>query len=109
MLGDDLPRRISVDLSSNDALDFVERLTEDDAFRRELEQNPQEVLARYGVEVTPEMIPSDLRLPDKEHLRELRSEIAAGRFRIGFEPDQLFYPFFIFLSFYPFLQGKQGS
>lgn len=59
-----------VDLTDDRHRDFMEKLTEDDDFRAELQDNPGEVLPRYGIPHDPERMPGKLDLLPKEEIKE---------------------------------------
>jgi hypothetical protein len=52
---------ISMSLSSEQALDFVRKLGEDDDFRRRLRDNPARTLRRYGISLPKQHIRSVYR------------------------------------------------
>ena len=59
-----LPYVISANITREDARKLIDRLAHDDEFRSEFEGNAQEVLHRHGIEVTPQSLPDEVRLPD---------------------------------------------
>jgi hypothetical protein len=65
-------RRVRMDVTTESAQRFLELLSEDDAFRTGLAQNPRSVLAEYGVDVSPELVPAQVKIPSKRKLRLLK-------------------------------------
>lgn len=58
----------TLNLSSEQASDFLRSLVEDDAFRREVENAPGKALAGKGIAVPPEAIEGPVTLPSKADL-----------------------------------------
>jgi putative modified peptide len=60
---------ITLRVGQDQALELLRRLAEDDDFRREIESSPAQVLASYGIEITPpEAIPPRAQLASKEQI-----------------------------------------
>ena len=70
-----LPYVISANLSREDARNLIMRLADDEGFRDEFERNTQQVLHDYGIEVTPQSLPEEVRLPDPDAIRDFLSLI----------------------------------
>jgi hypothetical protein len=65
-----LPYVISANLSREDARDLIMRLADDEEFRGEFQRNTQQVLHDHGIEVTPQSLPEEVRLPDPDAIRD---------------------------------------
>lgn len=52
------------------AQQLLERLASDDDFRARMEKEPVAALAEYGFVIDPEIAPSNVALPSKEHIKE---------------------------------------
>jgi hypothetical protein len=70
-----LPYVISANLTREDARDLILRLADDEAFREEFQANTQQILHEYGIEVTPQSLPEEVRLPEPEAIREFLSMV----------------------------------
>lgn len=70
-----LPYVISANLSREDARNLIMRLADDEAFRDEFQRNTQQVLHEYGIEVTPQSLPEEVRLPDPDAIRAFLSMV----------------------------------
>jgi hypothetical protein len=96
--------RATLDVDSERAHEFIRRLAEDDDFRAELESNPEKTLTDYGVAVSPDLIPDEIRLPSKDEIRRLLTQLdeLAGTLPQGLRRMLIrFFPFF----FHPLLRG----
>jgi hypothetical protein len=80
---------IQLRMTTAQAREFAERLTDDD-FRDRLENNTGETLAEYGIEAAPGVIPDTVRLPQKKELEDMIGKIPGGH---GFRDEA--YPGFI--------------
>ncbi|MFP5317389.1 MAG: NHLP-related RiPP peptide [Acidimicrobiia bacterium] len=58
-------------VTPDDAKAFATALAEDDDFRAQLKQNPEEALARYGITIPPGQVKPPVELPSKEQLRKV--------------------------------------
>lgn len=54
----------------------MERLAADDDFRAQLEENPRAVLADYGIDVPEELVPSQVQLPAKDEVEQIRGVLS---------------------------------
>jgi len=70
-----LPYVISANITRQEARDFILRLADDEAFREEFQGNAQQILHEYGIEVTPQSLPEEVRLPDPDAIREFLSVV----------------------------------
>jgi hypothetical protein len=68
---------IKIQISREQAEDFLYRAAHDPEFRAKVEADPAGVLRGYGVEISPETVPHLAQLPDPEDIEALRSQIAA--------------------------------
>jgi putative modified peptide len=66
---------VALRMTPGQARKFVELLEADDEFRAELAAQPRRVLAQYGVEVAPSLIPAKVKLPEKRQVAKIRSAI----------------------------------
>lgn len=89
--------RIRVDISSDQAIDFVNKLAapegdaDGDAFRDRLMSSPAEVLWEYGVEASPELLEGMTELPSRHDVQGIRDQIAGGQHvTLGAGPQFLF-------------------
>ena len=55
--------------SSHGQLAILRQAAQDDHFRAALAADPEAVLARYGLQVDPDQIPSRITLPSKEAIQ----------------------------------------
>ena len=55
---------------SEGQLAFLHRIAHDDRFRAEVEADPGAKLAEFGLRVDPENLPSEVRLPSKQAIRD---------------------------------------
>jgi putative modified peptide len=88
MLGEDQPIQISMTPSQADEL--LEKLADDDDFRRELEADPQGVLARYGITVPEQVLQGETILPPKEEVQDALSQMGTSELH----PETLGLPIF---------------
>jgi hypothetical protein len=65
-----LPYEIKANLTRQDARDLIVRLADEPAFREEFERDTYRILSESGIEVTPETLPEEVRLPDPEAIHE---------------------------------------
>jgi hypothetical protein len=65
-----LPYVISANITREDAQQLIDRLAHDQDFRREFEGNAQAILHEHGIEVTPQSLPDEIRLPDPAAIDE---------------------------------------
>jgi hypothetical protein len=77
--GRELDKRVSINISPNEAMEFANRLTYDDQFRGRLEANPVEVLAEYHIYMPSDQLPRSTTLPPKEELRKTIPALTRGR------------------------------
>lgn len=68
-----LPYLISANITRGDARDLINRLAEDEDFRKEFETDAQRVLHDNGIEVAAQSLPEEIRLPDPEAIRDFLS------------------------------------
>jgi putative modified peptide len=66
---------VALRMTPGQARNFVELLETDDKFRAALAARPRKVLADYGVEIAPSLIPASVKLPDKRQVARIRSAI----------------------------------
>ncbi len=89
------------------ARQFAEGLKQDE-FRQRLEEDPRTVLAEYGIEIPPDLLPDRVQLPEPGDLEELLGQIPGGQ---GFraEADEFFiHPVMILLFALAFLGEEPG-
>jgi hypothetical protein len=58
----------TLNLSSEQASNFLRSLVEDDAFRSRLESAPEQAFAEKGIPVPPEAVAGPVKVPPKEEL-----------------------------------------
>jgi hypothetical protein len=68
-----LPYEIRVNLTRERARDLIIRLAEEPEFRAQFEADARAVLAEYEIEVGPETLPEQVRLPEPDAIREFLS------------------------------------
>ena len=91
-------QRIGVNITPNESLEFLQKLTSDDDFRSNLEKNPREILSRHHIYLTPEQIPENFALPSKEEMQKIQKQLIAGEsFQI--ESKNAYIAFLAFLAF----------
>ena len=93
------PIDIRITTTPEQAIEFLERLTDDDDFRTRYEQNTVEVLAEYGVQLPAEGLPEGIKAPSREALANARTELYAARDR----GDEMFGFFGWGLAFFSFM------
>jgi hypothetical protein len=65
----DQPLEITISLSREEAIIFLEKLAHHEDLRAEFEQNPYDVLSENGIEVRPaEAVPSPVTAPNPEDI-----------------------------------------
>jgi putative modified peptide len=78
---------ISIDLTPDQADEFLEHLATDDVFRRDLEADPSSALRKYGINVQGADLISGLKkAPDKSAIESLRDSVqplSPGRVLFG--------------------------
>jgi putative modified peptide len=72
---------VNLESTFEQANELLHKLAHDDGFRAELEQNPGEVLRRYGVHVSP--APPAAKLPSKRELAGVLEEFGEHRDLFG--------------------------
>jgi putative modified peptide len=65
------PYRIKADISREKAISLIERLATDDDFRAEFAANTRTILLDHRIDVSPETLPEEITLPDKEAIARL--------------------------------------
>jgi hypothetical protein len=70
-------RRVEIfmDLTPQEALDFLQKLATDDEFRDRLQGDPRSVLVDYRIEVNDAGLPVKAELPPKEQVQELLERV----------------------------------
>jgi hypothetical protein len=68
---------IRLNITPRKSHEFVTRLARDEKFRTALEERPAEILREYDIEISPESVPSEIRLPQPEDVEDVLSEMAA--------------------------------
>lgn len=76
--------QINVSMTSDQAVEFLDRLANDDDFRARFEEDTQAALAEYGIDAPAEAIPDVVVAPPKGLLHEASSSLKAAR---GVEPE----------------------
>ncbi len=66
-------------VSSQEHRALLAQVTENDAFRAELQANPGAVLARFGIALDPSEIPAKVALPEKNFLASALDEASIER------------------------------
>ena len=70
---------INLRLTQEQGLELLTRLVDDDEFRERLEESPAEVLAEYGIEITPpQALPAPTKLASRESIKDLLDEMREG-------------------------------
>jgi hypothetical protein len=64
-------RTITVNISRDEAFDFLSELAEDDDLRARVEADPGAELAQRGIDISPDLLPSEAKLASKDQIREL--------------------------------------
>jgi hypothetical protein len=75
------PIDIRITTTPEQAIEFLERLIDDDDFRARYEQNTLEVLAEYGIQLPSVGMPEGIKAPPAEAISAVRSELYAARDR----------------------------
>jgi hypothetical protein len=92
------PIDIRITTTPEQAIEFLERLTDDDDFRARYEQNTLELLAEYGVHLPPQGLPEGIQAPPRELLANTRDQLYGARDR-GEEMFGFFHWGLVFFSF----------
>jgi putative modified peptide len=66
-------QRLNLNITPNEAHEFLLKLSTDDNFRDRLERNPTEVLAEHHISIPSELVPGIAALPPKEVVQEALS------------------------------------
>ena len=66
---------IKLKLTQEQALEFLERLGNDDDFRERVASSPRKALREYGITFGPGQLPAKVELPEKEHFREVVRDV----------------------------------
>jgi hypothetical protein len=94
----DQPLEIRITLSREEAVTFLEKLARDSGFRSDFENDPYQVLADNGMEVSPrEAVPTTLTAPDPEALESAIQELGTEEFLVPWNA-QMQWPFFPFIG-----------
>lgn len=68
---------VTFDVSDPGISLVIERLATNDEFRAQLAENPKAALAEYGIEVPTSLVPTEIELPSKADVEQIR-ELLAG-------------------------------
>jgi putative modified peptide len=66
---------ILMEITPQDALDFLNKLATDDEFRARLKEDPRSVLVEYRIEINDAGVPTNAELPPKEDVQHLLDQI----------------------------------
>jgi hypothetical protein len=69
--GQESPVRVSLDLDSNRAKEFIKKLTRDQEFRQRLRTDPQEVLDEYGISMEGDFHYDRVVLPSRPLMEQI--------------------------------------
>jgi hypothetical protein len=64
------PYEIRMYISRERALGLIRQLRDDDDFRAYFQAHARTVLFEHGIDVTPETLPEEVTLPDREAIRD---------------------------------------
>jgi hypothetical protein len=90
---------ICITTTPEQAVEFLQRLIEDDGFRERYEEDARGLFAEYGVDIPRSLMPETIEAPPREDLETIRSqfqELASGGEEYFFFIWRLF--FFSFLG-----------
>jgi len=79
-MNEEQPARIQITTDSAQADEFIRKLSTDEGFRADLEADPRAVLARYGMEISPELLEEPVALPPPDLINEIVAGMHAGEF-----------------------------
>jgi hypothetical protein len=82
-----VPYQIRMHISRERCRELIKRLVEDHKFRAYFEAHARTVLFEYGIDVTPEMLPEQVRLPEPEAIQDFLELLET---RIASDPAQSF-------------------
>lgn len=71
--------RVRIEMTPNEAFEFLAKLGSDDRFRERLQENPREELAKYHIVLPPGDIPKPVTLPPKSALKEAYDKITLSK------------------------------
>ena len=71
--------RVRIEMTPNEAFDFLAKLGSDDQFRERLQKNPREELAKYHIVLPPGEISAPVTLPPKSVLKEAYEKITLSK------------------------------
>jgi hypothetical protein len=97
----------SVNISRDQAREFLERLAHDDDFRNEFEDDAQAVLGKYGITIPASAVPRTVKAPPRHYLEEVLwalhlDEVASAGVHVPFSPPV---PFAVPFALAPFSGG----
>jgi len=84
-----------------EAVEFIHKLSIDDAFRRNFEASPRKIFAKYNINIPESQLPKKLKLPSKAVLQKTIMDISITQI---FQPTLAVSPFLAFLSFFAFFK-----
>ena len=101
---------VRISISVDEANEFLRRLEEDETFRNELQTDPRRILLDYRIDASPEVIPSPVRLPAPEVVRDLRRTLEERNLLgpTGFE-TQGFLIIILVVGAIPLVAGEHGT
>jgi putative modified peptide len=70
--------RVEIRTTPEQAQELIGRLAEDDDFRAQVEKNPVETLAKYGIRVPAAFVEGQRELPSPEEMAKIRDQIEGG-------------------------------
>ena len=71
---------VEISINPDRTDEFVDRLANDEAFRRALEDRPAETLAEYDISVSPDLLAAPVSLPPREEIERARAAMDSGEF-----------------------------
>ena len=91
---------ISVRMTPKQCTDLLERLRDDDTFRKKVVSDPNAALAPYGIEISEQLLGSEIKLPTPEKIQGILDCIGSKRSKapLGALPYNIFGVFEIFMA-----------
>jgi hypothetical protein len=70
--------QIGIDITQEQAVEFLQRLATDDDFRARFENQTQDLLREYGIDVPDDLMPTEVHAPPRGLLLEALQEIGVS-------------------------------
>lgn len=111
MAGERRSGEIKISISYTRAVEFLDKLQNDDAFREELRDHPRATLLDYEIDVSPEALPEPpLTLPSSDQVRAFRESVLEYEQMFATKEDHpLGYAILFMLGAMPVVVGRDAG